>query len=208
MASSILAKLVREEIETRLHQNLTRVRALVAVYQERAGRGSGRRPVETTDLLRAAVVFLHAAMEDVLRSMLEWKWPQTTLKSSLEDVGLLIGSDLQRKISLADLLVYRGSSIDDVIRLSIGAHLAKSNFNNVGEIKKALKRSDLSQTLVSGFEGDLAAMMARRHLIVHRADRHDVGGSGHHAAASLGQGLVENWIAAVEGFCKGIVAAL
>lgn len=199
---------MREEIESRFRKNLTRVNALVDVYQERAGSGPGRRPVETTDLLRAAVVFLHATMEDVLRSVLEWRWPRTTLGSSLEDVGVLIGSDLQRKISLADLLNHRGASVDDVIRTSIEAHLERSNFNNVGEIKKALKRSDLSEGLVAGYESELAAMMARRHLIVHRADRHDVGGSGHHAAASLGQGLVENWVAAVEGFCSAIVAAL
>ena len=199
---------MRDEIDSRFRSNLTRVRALVAVYQERAGAGPGRRDVHTTDLLRAAVVFLHATMEDVLRSMLEWKWPQTDAREQLRDIEVLVGGKLQQKLTLADLLGHRGSSVDDVIRSSIAAHLEKSNFNHLGDVKVALARSGLDGALVAPYERELAAMMARRHLIVHRADRHDVGGSGHHAAASLGQGTIWSWITAVEGFCSAIVAAL
>ena len=61
---------MREEIEARYVLNLQRVRKLVQVYRDLAGPGSGRRPVETVDLLRSAVVFLHAALEDVLRTLL------------------------------------------------------------------------------------------------------------------------------------------
>jgi hypothetical protein len=49
-------------------------------------------------------------------------------------------------------------------------------------------------------------MMSRRHQIVHRADRHDLGGSGNHMAASLGTAAVEAWIEAVDALCRDIVA--
>lgn len=199
---------MRDEIDRRFRFNLARVHALVAIYQERAGTGSGRRDVPTTDLLRAAVVFLHATMEDVLRSMLAWRWPQTDAREQLKDIGVLVGGELQPKLTLADLLAHRGSSVDDVIRASIVAHLEKSNFNHLGEVKGALTRSGLDTALVTPYERPLAAMMARRHLIVHRADRHDTGGFGHHAAASLGQPTIGSWIAAVEALCGAIVAAL
>jgi hypothetical protein len=199
---------MRNEIDNRFRSNLTRVRALVAVYQERAGAGSGRSDVQTTDLLRAAVVFLHATMEDALRSVLAWKWPLTDARAQLKDIGVLVGGEPQQKVTLADLIAHRGSSVDDVIRASIGAYLEKSNFNNLGDVKAALVRSGLDVALVAPYERPLAAMMARRHLIVHRVDRHDVQGSGHHAAASLGQSMMWSWIAAVEGLCSAIVAAL
>ena len=199
---------MRGEIEQRFHANLERVRALVGVYQERAGTGSGRRAVETTDLLRAAVVFLHASMEDVLRSALAWKWPLATARDQLEDVAVLVGADRRDKIRLADLIDHRGSSVDDVIRMSVEAHLERSNFNNLGEVKKALSRSGLDPGLVDPFERQLAAMMARRHQIVHRADRNDGAGSGQHAAASLGRGTVASWMDAVDGLCSAVVAGL
>lgn len=199
---------MRDEIDSRFRSNLTRVRALVAVYQERAGAGSGRRDVQTSDLLRAAVVFLHATMEDVLRSVLAWKWPLTGARDQLKDIGVLVDGEPQQKVSLADLLAHRGSSVDDVIRASISAYLEKSNFNHLGDVKAALTRSGLDVALVRPYERALAAMMARRHLIVHRADRHDVRGSGRHGAASLGQPMMWSWIAAVEGLCGAIVAAL
>lgn len=157
-----------DEIDSRFRSNLARVRALVAVYQERAGAGSGRRDVQTIDLLRASVVFLHATMEDVLRSMLAWKWPHTTSRGHLEDIEIPVGSDLKKKVTLADLLPHRGFTVDDVIRTCIEKHLEKSNFNNLGEVKTALDRSGLDKALVNPFAPELAAMMARRHQIVHR----------------------------------------
>lgn len=133
----------------------------------------------------------------------------TTSREHLEDIAVVIGpDDRKQKITLADLLHHRGASVEDVIRVSIDAHLDRSSFNNLGELKAALTRSGLSPTLVAKHAPTLAAMMARRHQIVHRADRHDGAGPGHHAAASLGQETVRAWIGAVEELCEAIVAAL
>lgn len=87
--------------------------------------------MQTTDRLRAAVVFLHATMEDVLRSVLAWKWPMTDARAQLKDIGVLVGGEPQQKVTQADLIAHRGSSVDDVIRASIAAYLEKSNFNNI-----------------------------------------------------------------------------
>ena len=45
------------------------------MYTTRAGTGQGRRSVQDTDILRAAVVLLHATLEDLLRSLADWKLP-------------------------------------------------------------------------------------------------------------------------------------
>lgn len=98
--------------------------------------------------------------------------------------------------------------MDDLIRRSVEAHLERSNFNNLGEVKKAIERMGLNPQLVTPYQRDLASLMARRHNIVHRADRLDEAGAGYHGAASLSQGMVGRWLSAVEGFCTDIVAKL
>jgi hypothetical protein len=185
------------EIEARCRVNLARVAALVDVYRQRAGEGTGRRSVETLDLLRAAVVFLHASMEDVFRSALEWRWPETRSRELLEDVPVM-GHRRGTRIALADLLPHRGMLVQDLIRASVEAHVERMSFNHLGDVKQALRRMGLDARLVATHETELASFMARRHQIVHRADRHDGGGSGHHAAASLGHEIVQGWFSAVE----------
>ena len=197
---------MREEIQSRLGANLDRVRAIVEVYQDRAGVGPGRRPVATVDLLRAAVVFLHATLEDVLRSALEWKWPQTTARDHLADIPLV--GHRKPKVDLADLLPHRGEMIDDVIRRSIEAQLERSNFNNVGEVKSALQRAGLDPALVTPYQARLASMIGRRHNIVHHADRHDSVGPGRHAAGSLARSVVTIWVDAVDALCTDVIANL
>jgi hypothetical protein len=194
------------EIETRYRINLARVAALVDVYRERAGEAASRRPVEI-DLLRAAVVFLHASMEEVLRSALEWRWPETHSRELLEDVPVM-GHRRGTKIALADLLPHRGMSIQDLIRASVEAHIERTSFNNLGEVKQALRRIGLDTGLVVAHETELVGLMARRHQIVHRADRHDERGFRHDAAVSLGHETVQRWFSAVEELCAAIVAGL
>jgi hypothetical protein len=66
---------MRTEIESRFKANLARVRQLVQTYEGLVGGGAGRSSVANTDILRAAVVLLHATMEDLIRSVSEWKLP-------------------------------------------------------------------------------------------------------------------------------------
>lgn len=59
------------QINDRFQENLTRVDHLLKIYEETAPGTQGRQPVERTDLLRSAVVFLHASLEDFIRSLAE-----------------------------------------------------------------------------------------------------------------------------------------
>ena len=95
-----------------------------------------------------------------------------------------------------------------MIRHSIEAQLERSNFNNVGEVKAALRRAGLDPALVTPYQTRLASMIGRRHRIVHHADRYDEVGSGHHGAASIARPHVINWSDAVDAFCTDIIANL
>lgn len=200
---------MRNEIQDRYQRNLARVRQLVSVYQQLAGGGSGRRPVEQADLLRAAVVFLHATLEDVLRTLLQTRWATASDPEKFAGVPVALAHrEASEKITLKDLVRLRGKSVDALIEESVEAYLERSNFNNVGDVKRALDRIGLQGALVDPHATSIAAMMSRRHQIVHRADRNDLDGSGNHAAASLGTTTVDAWLAAVEGLCRDIVAKL
>jgi hypothetical protein len=186
---------VKEEISRRLERNFARVESLLQMYPTE---GRGRRDVEATDLLRAAVVFLHATLEDLVRSVLEWKLPFAPA-DSFDDVPLL-GRERGVKIGLKDLAGYRGQSVDEIIQGSVSEYLSESNFGHPGELKTALRKVGLSTSIVEKHQDELGPMMSRRHWIVHRADRNNAAGSGQHATRSLGQGTVQRWLEAVRAF--------
>jgi hypothetical protein len=62
-------------LEDRFHENLERVTDLVVLYDRVTGPASRRPSVQESELLRMAVVFLHAALEDLLRGVAEWRLP-------------------------------------------------------------------------------------------------------------------------------------
>jgi hypothetical protein len=151
------------------------------------------------------VVFLHASMEDLLRSVLAWKLPSAK-PEHLEEVPL-VGENL-RKYTLADFAQHRGMTVDDLLERSVAASLDRSNFNSVDEVAAVLVRSNIATSVLDPYGGDLAAMMSRRHWIVHRADRNQAQGSGHFAAHSLSPGTVQTWLAALDGFGRAVFALL
>jgi hypothetical protein len=196
---------VKAEIETRFAANLERVRHLMEAY-EGAAAGPGRRPVETADVLRAAVVFLHATLEDLLRSLLEWKLPQAAA-IHLKDVPLA-GKKPRSTFTLDDLASFRGQTVDDLITTSVLENLERSNFNDPGEVAGVLERVGLQRTLLDPYRDKLGPMMKRRHWIVHRADRNTATGRGHHAARTLQQAAVEAWRDALQQFGSDVFEQL
>lgn len=202
---------MKAELERRFHDNLNRVESLVAAYDAAVfGRGSqGRVAVTTTDLLRAAIVFLHATLEDLLRSALDWRLPQAAPEhlSSVPLVGCDKGGH-EPYCDLSDLAKHRGKSIDTVLQESVSAHLAESNYNHPGQILTATRSLGLPPSLLEPHRDTLGPMMARRHWIVHRADRNTLLGQGQYVARSLSPATVRKWRDAVRDFGAGFLAAL
>ena len=163
--------------------------------------------MEETDVLRAAVVFLHATHEDLLRSLLEWKLPGAPAKY-LADIPLQ-GKPARTKFTLDDLAAHRGSTVDDLIARSVLQSLKRSNFNHPGEIERALDKIGLDKDLLKLFKPQLGPLMARRHLIVHRADHSaDSPGRGSSFALALHQKTVELWHEALREFGTNVLNEL
>lgn len=187
-----------EQIVWLLNANLSRVENLIGLYGPPV---RGRRSVNDTDILRAALVLLHASMEDFLRSLLVWRAPLGP--KEIVDGYPLAGSGRKQpeKFPLGALVAHRGKTVDDLITESIREYLEEfSSFNNLGEVKAALTKCGINPQLVDGHQyGDLPAMIARRHMIVHKADRNEAqGGQGNHRTASIGATALNSYLASVK----------
>jgi hypothetical protein len=204
MASTSRASADKAEVQERFAQNVKRVKSVISLYPQS---GSGRREVSASDLLRAAVVLLHASFEDFLREVVLLRVAHATNKW-LAQVPLTGNREAPTKFDLGDLSAHRSKSIDAVIEESIRGHLEKSTYNNTMQVAGLLEGVGIEPKKVNAAFSKVDAMMKRRHRIVHRADRNESTGSGHYKANSLAKPDVENWIRAVEStvdaICKEI----
>lgn len=196
---------MKSEIESRFRENLARVDNLVAAYRDAAS-ARGSVSVEAVDVLRAAVVFLHATLEDLLRSLLLWRLPVADAQH-LEPVPLA-GKLPRTRFTLGDLAPFRGTTVDDLIARSVSIDLERSNFNDPGEVGQALERIGLTTALLEPYRDRLGPMMKRRHWIVHRADRNLASGVGRHALQPLQQETVNRWRGDVDQFGSDVLGQL
>lgn len=192
--------------ELRFLAHLDRVRGLVELYGIVVGAGQGRPSVRETDLLRGAVVLLHACLEDLIRELVAERLPGMTAER-LDGIPVMtqVGKP-EEKVSLKGLAAFRGQTIDMVVQESVGAFLDRSSYNHPGDIERALERIDLPIKIEKPLRTHLAALMVRRHHIAHRLDRNERAGRGHHPARSLGRSTVERWIEILEELGRDILS--
>ncbi|MEC5206705.1 hypothetical protein QF022_001661 [Vogesella perlucida] len=196
---------MRQIIEDRFELNVERVRNLVTIYTNHlSGAGGGRRGHQTTDVLRAATVLLHAALEDVLRSLAYWKLPHANA-AILEQIPLVGGS--ATKFNLGALAAHRGKTIDEVIKESTDASLERSNYNNRREVINLLESIGLNTAPIQQHMATLDQTMSRRHQIVHRADTNPNPrpGRGNHRVATISPATLNTWISNTEQFVHAVL---
>jgi HEPN superfamily RiboL-PSP-like protein len=195
----------KDAIAANVVRNLGRVRNLAKIYIEKlSGVGSGRRTVNSADVLRAATVLLHATLEDFLRDLARWKLPLANAEA-LNEIPIAGSEGKATRFSLDSVARFRGRGVDDLIADSVTEHLNQATYNNVSDIKKLLRAIGQNETKVDEYADQLGPMMARRHHIVHRADKNEKTGVGQYSAQSLGHETVVKWIACVEGFAEQVL---
>lgn len=201
---------MHDEIRERFRFNLERVRNLTRLYDTVTRDGSGRRTVAEQDILRSAVVFLHATLEDLFRSIAEWRLLPSPPAGFLRDLPYPSSDGRNRatKFNLEQLSRYRGQSVDDVIEDAVTGYLERSNYNNAEDLAVELRRCGIDASDVSSHAARVAPMMNRRHWIVHRADAALRQGAGHHRARSISKGTVETWLEAVRSLGEALLVRL
>ena len=198
-----------DQMRYNLDQNLARVENLVITYEtDPDAQGQGRKSAQVLDILRAAVVLLHATLEDVLRTTASWKLP-TASSAALNDIPLVGLGSSPKKFFLGELAAFRGKRVDEVLTESVQAHLEKSNYNNLGEIRALLNGIGVDESSMTPFFAALQELTDRRHQIVHRADRQPrVVGSGDHQIRGINRQTVRGWAQAVRAFSDALFAQL
>lgn len=199
-------------IRKRFQANLKRVLSLVRLYRMLVGlrvrwQKKDGPAVVHGDLLRAAVVLLHAALEDVLRATEERllpNRPEVVLKSVPIPLPLEASKTVPH-VHLGQLTQFRGQSVDEVIRQAIEAHLDRQSYNNIVELDNFLRRMDFKLELPDDEKRWLMAMMKRRHLIAHRADRDPERGDRHHRLTAIEPATVQKWHDAVKSFGEKVL---
>ena len=198
-----------DKIRYNLHQNLARVENLVKTYETHPdAQGRGRKNAAVLDILRAAVVLLHATLEELLRSIAHWKLPMAAGKV-LDEVPLAGLGQNPKKFLLGDLTSFRGKTVDEVLTESVHAHLEQSNYNNTRDISTMLMNVGIDVTKVNATFVELQTLMERRHQIVHRADRQaKVVGSGDHEVRGINKDIARDWAAAVNKFASALFSEI
>jgi RiboL-PSP-HEPN len=190
----------------RLHENMARVLGLVQFYSSLRG-SLYDDPKTVDDILRAAVVFAHATLEDFLRTLAGNLLPYAG-ENVLAAIPLKGLGSRAEKFSLGRLSQFRSQTVQQVIEASISAHLERSNYNDVDEITRLLNDLGLEGTSAKEYYSSLAELMTRRHQIVHRADVVEPQGKATRDIQHIEGTQVLEWITAVVGFVEKILPSV
>ncbi len=161
---------------------------------------------DAAEVLRAAVVLLHASLEDFLRSVAEQYWP---FRDSTElDRVPLPGEDTVRKTSARVLRRYGERTARDLLQEAVRAYLATytvSDVKAVGRLLADLGVTDLSENVDMK---QIEMLILRRHQIVHRADRVEGGDNETFEQAAVEHAAVHTWAECVAKLVDHVGARL
>ncbi len=179
----------------RQKEAVRRTAFLLKLSREVSSREIGE-PSQAEDLLRAAVVLTHAYLEDFLRTMAASLLPEGG-ESSLDGIPLAgFPRGQKTTFSLGQLAKHRNKRVDQVLYESVLEYLTNQTYSNIGEIEGLLRRLGFDVSKLKQEFPMVAAMIQRRHDIVHRADRVRLPDSDTHTLQPIQAPDVENWLLA------------
>lgn len=194
-------------LDRRIRRNLDRVRGLVDAHDQLLAVPPGGANPRAEDVLRAAVVLVHASLEDLLRTISAERLPGTTNKEILNQIPFPGADERRTRFSIGDLSDYRGRSVSDLISEAVGSYLNRVSYNTPDDIARCLHQIGLPPALVAPFAPQLDALMRRRHHIVHRVDANEAP-RARRATRPIDKPTVEAWVQAVGDFGSALIRAL
>ncbi len=185
----------------RFAENIARVDSLINLHKFLTKISTGLSGYDASDVLRSAVVLLHAALEDLLRMVASAHLPRTD--NDFIQKMPLSGKPRSGKYTIGDLVQHRGKTIDEVLDESIDQWLETHSFNHADDVRGMLTELGIPVNYFEQTYGKLDQMIERRHLIVHRADRRNDG-----AVTPITPDDVELWARNVEDFMRRAIYQL
>jgi hypothetical protein len=152
-------------------QNIYRVENLIAAYESLIKQSVDDTEV-ANDVLRAAVVFLHSSLEEIIRNLYLYNLPNASAENlSKIPFATHESSHRPKSIQLGDLLEFKGQFVENVIQESINRYVDVLNINNATQLVECLKLANIPCEPLQQFFEPLNSLMQRRHQIVHQMDR-------------------------------------
>jgi hypothetical protein len=122
------------------------------------------------DVCRSSVVFLHAALEDYLRSVGNHRLPFAS-KEVINEIPLVSLEGVHpNKFLLGELLPYRNIVVGEVVAESVKKHLLRRSFTSYDEVRSFIAKIQLDSAPFEQYRDAIDQMMKRRHKIVHESD--------------------------------------
>jgi hypothetical protein len=201
-----IAKFMAEQLD-QFTSNIQRSKMLVELYNTISKEHPDAKTIHSTDILRAAVVFLHAALEELLRSLTIATFPlaDATVLNEIPLIGH--GRSFRpEKFLLGDLIKHRDKTVSGLIDDCVQQYAARLTYNNRGDLIAFTRSIELKDSDFSKIMPKIEAMLFRRHQIVHRGDKPIRKDQQWIRATSLSPRHVESWINATTQFVAIVLA--
>lgn len=157
------------------------------------------------DVLRSAIVFMHAALDDFLRSVGRLRYP--LLQGTLLDSVPLAGGT-STKFTLSAVAAHAGLTVAEVVQRSVDEFFSRKSLNSPAEVMHFLKTLEIECPEAAPTLPFLGELMTRRHRIVHQADLSDEGSGAAPNFTYEEADRVRHWFQACDAFAHAVVAKL
>jgi hypothetical protein len=190
------------------NENIARVENLISASKRLVGEDISDTQL-ANEVLRAAVVFLHSSLEEIIRNLFLHKLPQVT-PENLNKVPFNGHEPTHRPkgILLGDLLEYRGQFVENLIRDSIDQYVNTININGTNQLVDCLKLADVPHEPLRPFFEPLDTLMKRRHIVVHQMDRSSKLDPLTSNLNDIDEAVVVAWKIAIVGFATQLFATV
>lgn len=195
-------RLLREESI----DNLSRAKSLVDLFERTSDNSIGSDD-ERSELLRAAVVFMHSSIEEIVRNLFVSRLPNAS-KDILNGLAYSAypSNDRKNGVLLGDLLHnHAGRLVENVIFDAINSHVDRLNINNSDQLVAQLKKVQIDTVPLTHLLEKLNLLMKRRHQIVHQMDREDALDPDTRPISAITSRTVNEWFASVAEFHAEII---
>ena len=186
-------------------ENMRRVGNLILMHSKLVEANIGTKE-QRSDILRAAVVFLHGSIEEIVRNLFVDRLHRGKTEM-LNELGYSAYGPANRSkgVLLGDLLKNHGGRfVDNVIFDAINAHVDILNINNADQLVAQLRKVDINAAPVAPYLENLDKIMRRRHQIVHQMDREDSLDPDTRPIAEISASYVKEWFDTTIEFNKEI----
>lgn len=175
-------------------ENMQRAQTLIRIYKNLAEAQRDKAVIHYTDILRSAVIFMHAALEELIRSLIIVTYANAP-QIEIDKVPLFSQrrSRQAEKFLLGALIEHKHLTVDQIIQKSVESYFQNQTFNNRADLARAMEIIGLKKEAVKNLLPTLDVMLDRRHQIVHRVDRPKSKDNQWIRATSLSPRHVEKW---------------